>query len=214
LGRHDRVSESFINTLGGAGNRATGVNASKTVVGTSATTKKRSDGHAAWMGFISNRNGSRWDVSTLGTLRHEEESVANDINDSGIVVGSVSHWQVGIVGGQSIDRAVLWEPDGHGKFSIVPLDSLVPRHSGWTALSEAERINNDGTILGRGWKDGELHTFLLVRAHRVPSALNQESVTSTIAFSVSAPPASAIETSATSARQRDDTLLRQELQLL
>jgi uncharacterized membrane protein len=189
LGRNDRVDETFLDTLGGATNNALAVSSSGKVVGVSATSLKLSGiGPAAYMGFVSSRIGNVWSVTSLGTLPHEEVSSAADINDSGVIVGGAGHSAIdsrGKVSGGG-RRAVLWQLN-HGKYSIVPLDTLIPRHSGWTSLTEARRINNDGTILGQGWKNGEEHTFLLVPP-RVPPRSTSSSVTET---QVTASPASA-----------------------
>lgn len=79
-------------------------------------------------------------------------SVANDINESGLVVGNSQR----ISGSPAV--ATLWK-DG------VPMDlnSLLPPGSGWV-LTNAESINDRGDIAGTGTFGGASRAFLLKNA--------------------------------------------------
>src|SRR5438067_8017701 len=101
-------------------------------------------------------------MTRLNTLRNDEKSSSVDINDSGMIVGSVAHREFDSQGKviSSGGRLVMWQPN-HGKYKIIPLDTLIQRHSGWTSLFDARRINNDGTILGKGWKKDDEQIFVL-----------------------------------------------------
>jgi probable HAF family extracellular repeat protein len=72
----------------------------------------------------------------------------NDINDSGIAVGSSS-----IPDGRK--RAVIWRNN-----RLRDLNKLIARDTGWL-LIDATSINNQRQIVGGGLFAGEYHAFLL-----------------------------------------------------
>ena len=74
---------------------------------------------------------------------------AVDIIGSGLSVG----WSLDEKGGM---RAVIWDVNG----DVTDLNDLLPDGSGWT-LTEAQKIGEDGTIVGVGLLDGAQKTFLL-----------------------------------------------------
>jgi probable HAF family extracellular repeat protein len=87
-------------------------------------------------------------VQDLGTLGGTTTSNAHGINNGDEVVGSSDTSD----GGQ---HAFLYS-DG----VMSDLNSLIPANSGWVLL-EAQDINDNGHIVGTGFKDGSPHAFLL-----------------------------------------------------
>ena len=73
--------------------------------------------------------------------------VAKDINNFGLIVGSIT--------ASGSERAVSW----HGP-TVVDLTSLAPAGSGWH-LTEAQSVNQTGSITGYGYRNGELRRWLL-----------------------------------------------------
>jgi probable HAF family extracellular repeat protein len=84
------------------------------------------------------------DLGTLGGTN----SVANDINASGVVVGN-AELESGVV------HAFRYSDGG-----MVDLNSLLPAGSGWELLS-ANAINNRNEIVGQGRFSGELRAYKL-----------------------------------------------------
>lgn len=107
--------------------------------------------------FGDNRsNAYLWTLDTgvldLGTLRDGDDlSYANDINNSGQIVGYSGIDALGVDSG----AAFIWE---NGVMS--DLNSLVVNGSGWK-LTTAEAINEKGQIVGYGQFNGESHAFVL-----------------------------------------------------
>jgi probable HAF family extracellular repeat protein len=94
------------------------------------------------------QGGSLINLGTLGT-----ESQAYGINESGQVVG----WSRLTTGGQ---RAFIWESG-----VMTDLNTLLPANSGWT-LFLANDINDQGAIVGQGYKNGRVRAFLMKPARR------------------------------------------------
>lgn len=105
---------------------------------------------AGWSGDGDDTTAVVWSgtsVNAIGALDGDAGSRALGVNDVGQVVG----WS----GEAGDSRAFIWQAG-----RMMDLNSLLPRRSGWT-LVEATDVNNDGTIVGTGLKDGQLHAFML-----------------------------------------------------
>jgi hypothetical protein len=89
--------------------------------------------------------GGRAEVLTTGGSRGRTPSGRADDVRGGVVVGDA--------GG----RAVRWNPDG----SLVQLDTLLSRRSGWT-LRRAQGIATDGSIVGDGSSSAGNRAYVLV----------------------------------------------------
>jgi probable HAF family extracellular repeat protein len=131
-----------LGTLGGDDSEARGINNSGQVVGFSQTT-----GNTAWRAFLHNGT-SMQDLGTLGG----DNSKATSINNSGQVVGyTFTGNDVGI-------NAFLY--DGATIQDLCTLSDCTT--VGWSALTKANDINDDGAITGCGVIGGETHAFLAV----------------------------------------------------
>jgi|GEM_PF-1941298 len=101
-------------------------------------------------------NAFLWDstggMQNLGTLDGKPNSVARAINDRGQVVGN--SWKVPWEP-QGNEHAWLWEEG-----VLTDLYELIPAESAWEQI-DAYDINNQGQIVGRGFKDGEMRAFLM-----------------------------------------------------
>jgi len=119
--------------------RALGVNDRGVIVGTS------------------NAQAARWDRTRVTALPHlpgRRQSVANEINEGGWIVGT--SYEPAAVGGERIDaRAVIWRGD-----TITDLNTLIDASSGWQ-LQVGRDINNRGQIVGFGLHNGGRRAFLL-----------------------------------------------------
>ena len=89
-------------------------------------------------------------VTNLGTLEDNTHSAAQSINEIGQVVGNSYSFEVE-------RKAFLWEQG-----EMYYLGDLLGLDSGWDYLERASAINNNGYIVGRGYKDGDQHAFLLI----------------------------------------------------
>lgn len=78
-------------------------------------------------------------------------SVAQEINDLGLIVGVAKDSTGG-------ERAVMWNGG-----VISDLNDLIDPNSGWV-LQRAIQVDNSGTIVGYGLKDGVKHPFMLTLA--------------------------------------------------
>ncbi len=90
-------------------------------------------------------DGVMTDLGTFGGT----ESVANDINNAGQIVG----WAA--LATTNAHRAFLYENG-----TMINMNALIPADSGWT-LTEANGINEQGSIVGKGTINGVNHAFLL-----------------------------------------------------
>lgn len=139
---YDGTGMHDLGTLGGLSSGASAINDSGTVVGTSATFTGPS------RAFVYT-NGAMQSLGTLSTEPYAE-SYAQDINDSGDIVGAGSS-----AGGVN-PRAMLFT-DG----TMYDLNTLVPTNSGFV-LNWAYGINDVGQIVGCGTTStGQTHGFLL-----------------------------------------------------
>jgi len=121
----------------GLGNStATSINNNNQIVGYASYSNWSKSMATIW------QNGTYDGLGTLGG-----DSFAFDINNLGEVVG-YSDFNNGL------PHAFLWRNG-----TIVDLNSFVSR-SGWE-LYFAEAINDNGSIVGRGMFDGEMHGYLL-----------------------------------------------------
>lgn len=95
--------------------------------------------------FPHNWTISVWDKGVFKELwRGGFSTLATSINNNGDVVG------------QKDSRAVLWQ---NGELFF--LDDLIEDNSEWSSLSEANDINDQGQIVGRGRHQGLYKAFLL-----------------------------------------------------
>jgi len=133
-----------LGTLGGRNSAATAVNRSGVVVGW-ADTRAGATHAAAW---------SAGKVRDLGTIVSRPNAQALAVNDAGAVVGSA--YRVDAFGDEVAERAIVCRPGQ----PCVDLNSLLPAGSGWV-LEEADGINAQGQIVGRGTVHGLEHAFLL-----------------------------------------------------
>jgi probable HAF family extracellular repeat protein len=84
------------------------------------------------------------DLGTLGGTN----SVANDINASGVIVGNAEL-------SSGVTHAFYYSDE-----TMIDLNSLVPAGSGWELLS-ANAVNNRGEVVGQGRFQGELRAYKL-----------------------------------------------------
>jgi hypothetical protein len=126
---------------------ATGVNAAGLVVGTVGENLKRSIINRAWHWRVEQVNGV-WTATSLGALPWASGSVhqaASDVNDSGVIVGSVND------GGNSY--AALWYPDASGNYTQPPTVRTVAQWNsthinrcGWTVSSMMSGKGRSGGV--------------------------------------------------------------------
>ncbi len=126
--------------------QAYGINNALQIVGESVY-GRTPGGSSLYQAFLWD-NGVMVGLDSLG-FRH---SRANDINDSGLIVGHVS----GFYGFPTIDGlAVAWYNG-----SATDLNKLIPANSGWT-LRTAEAVNRWGDIVGFGTFQGQTRAYML-----------------------------------------------------
>jgi probable HAF family extracellular repeat protein len=94
-------------------------------------------------------NGS---IRDLGRFPGLNFARANDINEKGVIVGTVSQFE-GFSG-----RAAIWR---QGETTPTDLNTLLPANSGWTLLTSAECLNDHGQIVGFGTINGQTRAFLM-----------------------------------------------------
>ncbi len=92
------------------------------------------------------------EIRDLGRLPGLNFGRANDINNSGTIVGTSSQFE-GFSG-----RAVIWRP---GETTPTDLNTLLPPNSDWTLLTSAEGINSAGQIVGFGTINGRTRAFVM-----------------------------------------------------
>jgi len=88
----------------------------------------------------------------LGRAADVNFARANDINNFGLIVGTVSQFD------NFSGRAAIWKP---GDAAPTELNSLLPPDSGWTLLTAAEGVNDHGQIAGFGTKDGFTRAYVM-----------------------------------------------------
>ena len=87
-------------------------------------------------------------MTNLGTLGGDKSwSYANSINDDGLIVGD-------ILFEGSIRTAFIYDGE------MIDLNDLISPTSGWELIF-AYDINSLGQIVGRGYIDGNFHSYLL-----------------------------------------------------
>ncbi len=89
-------------------------------------------------------------LTDLGTLPGYAQSNALDVNEAGLIVGSINDFAA-----SRDNRAVIF-----GGGTVLDLNTLIPSNSGWT-LRIAHSINNRGQIVGDGLINGQYRAFLL-----------------------------------------------------
>jgi probable HAF family extracellular repeat protein len=166
-------SMSDLGTLGGGYSSAKGVNDSGTIVGESeAVTGGATNLHA-----FAYRNGAMSDLGAFGG----SASSASAINSAGQIVGYATDTN-------EVSNAFLYNG------AMVNLNDFIPPGSGWTNLSSADAINDQGQIAGSGFlADGSFHGYLLTLASGLsvtitnppPNATFQAPATVAIGASVS-----------------------------
>jgi probable HAF family extracellular repeat protein len=112
---------------------------------------------AGWSGDGSVTTAVLWSdgiAQDLGTLPGDASSRALALNEVGQVVGSSAS--------DAGTRAFMWENG-----VMTDLNSLLPPDSPWR-LTEANGINDDGSIVGAGLNDGEQRAFVLTPSAPTP----------------------------------------------
>jgi probable HAF family extracellular repeat protein len=87
-------------------------------------------------------------AKNLDPLNSHRYSIAYGINFKGQVVGRA-------ITTSGVQRAFLWQND-----TMIDLNSLIPRNSGWELFWAAD-INNRGQIVGHGKHNNQTRAFLL-----------------------------------------------------
>ena len=132
-----------LGTLGGGYSSASGINDSGAIVG--ETEEVVTAGVTNLRAFVC-RSGVLKDLGTLGGVT----SSASAVNSAGQIVGYATD-------ANEVANAFLY--DGS---NMVNLINFIPPNSGWTNLTSADAINDQGQIAGTGFlADGEYHAFLL-----------------------------------------------------
>ena len=151
----------YLPTYGG---RAADINDNNMIVGTSSSTSTGAYSHA----FLYDYDGVI--LFDLGTLPINDTvsgltSSAYDINDLNQVVGSSRQIETNTsLNDPAKYHAFLWEPatDGSlGAGTMTDLNDLVSLPTGWTLLTRATAINENGDIAGVGLVNGVEHGFVL-----------------------------------------------------
>jgi probable HAF family extracellular repeat protein len=129
---------------------AADINNLGTVVGSSLVDRNNDAFHA-----------TRWDTSgnatDLGTLSGDYYSFATAINESGVAVGQSGS---AVFPNSEKHYAVIYQAG-----QVINLNSFAEIvAAGWTQLYSATDINEAGSIVGFGLKDGEVRAYLLTVA--------------------------------------------------
>jgi probable HAF family extracellular repeat protein len=153
---HDSTDVTYLSVP--AGGKASDINNSNMIVGTSGSTQA----------YILDYNTGN--LTTLPLLDGGLRSNAYDINEHDQVVGSSETLE----GSTPVNHAVLWD-----QASGVPTDLNTDTwlSMGWV-LASATAINDNGDIVGTGYLNGEPHGFLLTNGavSAPPPAQNQQPV--------------------------------------
>jgi probable HAF family extracellular repeat protein len=91
----------------------------------------------------------------LGLINTSQFTVATAVNIADEVVGTSDPK----CSPCETARAWLWRAG-----AITPLDQLIPAGTGWSALTEADGINDQGQIVGAGIHNGAVHGFVMTPA--------------------------------------------------
>ncbi len=134
----DNGSIKDLGTLGGPSSFSTAINDSGEVVGYAELSNVYAHAFAY-------KNGA---LKDLGTLPMGTESYAYGINREGTIVGSAND-------SHGVMHAMVF-----AKNKMQDLNNIVDKNAGWV-LSEARGINNSGVIVGKGFKNGEMHAFMV-----------------------------------------------------
>lgn len=173
---NDFTDVVFLPTYGG---RAVDINDNNMIVGTSSSTSTGAYSHA----FLYDYDGGT--LFDLGTLPISDTvsgltSSAYDINELNQVVGSSRQIETNTsLNDPAKYHAFLWEPAANGSLeagTMTDLNDLVSSlPTGWTLLTRATAINENGDIAGVGLVDGVEHGFVLTNGTitEPPPAENQ-----------------------------------------
>jgi len=151
----------YLPTYGG---RAVDINNNNMIVGTSSSTSTGAYSHA----FLYDYDGGT--LFDLGTLPISDTvsgltSSAYDINELNQVVGSSRQIETNTsLNDPAKYHAFLWEPAADGSLNagtMTDLNNLVQLPAGWTLLTRATAINENGDITGVGLVNGIEHGFIL-----------------------------------------------------
>jgi probable HAF family extracellular repeat protein len=129
-----------LGTLGGTFAVALSINDAAQAVGRSW------DGNSVMHAFLWT---SGTGMTDLGFLPGGTASEANDINNRGMVVGESTV--------DGVTKAMIWTSTG----GMQDLYSLLPADSGWTSLTWARSISDNGYITGSGIYNGVVQAYRL-----------------------------------------------------
>ena len=148
-----------------AGGKASDINNSNLIVGTTGSNSRTSPVIYAQAYLLDYKTGS---LTTLPLLDGGLRSSAYDINEYNQVVGSSEM----LDGSSLVKHAVLWDQTGSG---VTDLNTWAG--NGWVLVS-ATAINDNGDIVGTGYKNGQPHGFLLTNGavSAPPPVQNQQPV--------------------------------------
>ena len=158
---NDFTDVVFLPTYGG---RAVDINNSNMIVGTSSSTSTGAYSHAFLYDYDA---GTLFDLGTLpiNDTVSGLTSSAYDINDLNQVVGSSRQIETNTsLNDPAKYHAFLWEPAADGSLdtgTMTDLNDLVTLTAGWTLLTRATAINENGDIAGVGLVNGVEHGFVL-----------------------------------------------------
>jgi probable HAF family extracellular repeat protein len=137
-GLHVLRTTGLPNGAGGVGSRALDINNNDVIVGRS---------NSLGRDYAVRRQGGQ--IFNLGTLSGYLDSDAQAINESGQIVGTAY--------GPNGTSAYLYS--GSAMLNLSLLSEVLA--AGWTNLRTATDINEAGSIVGTGLKNGQVHSFLL-----------------------------------------------------
>jgi probable HAF family extracellular repeat protein len=112
-------------------------------------------GRSTVVAGVTGQNAVLWEngsIRDLGRFPGLNFARANDINEKGLIVGTVTQFE-GFSG-----RAAIWR---QGEITPTDLNTLLPANSGWTLLTSAEGLNDHGQIVGFGTINGQTRAFLM-----------------------------------------------------
>ena len=139
-----------LGTLGGAQSGARGINEAGQIVGWSELGTSDPPAARAMLWLPSAAFGLQAGMHDLGTLSGWANSVAEEVNAQGVVVGKAYQ------NGTDASRAIVWSPNQ----GLQDLNALLVNDQGWTVLA-ATAVNDAGTIVGYGTRGGVVRALRL-----------------------------------------------------